>query len=224
MSGYGRFACYYDKLTENVDYGKIAARCHELIKRYSSEHEVVLDLACGTGSLSEALARLDYDVVGVDLSDQMLEEAMDKRYESGLNIQYLMQDMTELDLYGAVDAVVCVLDSINHLENEEAVRKTFECVSKFTCDGGLFIFDVNTVYKHRVILADNAFCYDLDGLFCAWQNELNDDDSVSIYLDFFEEQEDGSYCRFSEDFTEKIYTDEFLSELVKSNDFELIGK
>ena len=168
MSGYGRFACYYDKLTENVDYGKIAARCHELIKRYSSEHEVVLDLACGTGSLSEALARLDYDVVGVDLSDQMLEEAMDKRYESGLNIQYLMQDMTELDLYGAVDAVVCVLDSINHLENEEAVRKTFECVSKFTCDGGLFIFDVNTVYKHRVILADNAFCYDLDGLFCAW--------------------------------------------------------
>jgi len=173
MSGYGRFACYYDKLTENVDYGKIAARCHELIKRYSSEHEVVLDLACGTGSLSEALARLDYDVVGVDLSDQMLEEAMDKRYESGLNIQYLMQDMTELDLYGAVDAVVCVLDSINHLENEEAVRKTFECVSKFTCDGGLFIFDVNTVYK---------------------------------------------------DFTERIYTDEFLSELVKSNDFELIGK
>lgn len=116
MSGYGRFACYYDKLTENVDYGKIATRCHELIKRYSSEHEVVLDLACGTGSLSEALARLDYDVVGVDLSDQMLEEAMDKRYESGLNIQYLMQDMTELDLYGAVDAVVCVLDSINHLE------------------------------------------------------------------------------------------------------------
>ena len=198
MSGYGRFACYYDKLTENVDYGKIAARCHELIKRYSSEHEVVLDLACGTGSLSEALARLDYDVVGVDLSDQMLEEAMDKRYESGLNI--------------------------NHLENEEAVRKTFECVSKFTCDGGLFIFDVNTVYKHRVILADNAFCYDLDGLFCAWQNELNDDDSVSIYLDFFEEQEDGSYCRFSEDFTERIYTDEVLSELVKSNDFELIGK
>lgn len=75
-----------------------------------------MDLACGTGSLSEALARLDYDVVGVDLSDQMLEEAMDKRYESGLNIQYLMQDMTELDLYGAVDAVVCVLDSINHLE------------------------------------------------------------------------------------------------------------
>lgn len=80
------------------------------------------------------------------------------------------------------------------------------------------------MYKHRVILADNAFCYDLDGLFCVWQNELNDDDSVNIYLDFFEEQEDGSYCRFSEDFTERIYTDEFLSELVKSNDFELIGK
>lgn len=224
MSGYGRFAYYYDRLTENVDYGKIASRCHELIEKYSSEHEVVLDLACGTGSLSEALARLNYDVVGVDLSEQMLEEAMDKRYDSGLNIQYLMQDMTELDLYGAVDAVVCVLDSINHLENEEAVRKAFESVSKYTCDGGLFIFDVNTVYKHRKILADNAFCYDLDGFFCAWQNELGDDDSVSIYLDFFEEQENGSYCRFSEDFTERIYSDEFLTKLIADNGFDLIGK
>lgn len=224
MSGYGRFAYYYDRLTENVDYGKIAARCDELIKKYSSEKEVVVDLACGTGSLSEALAKLDYDVVGVDLSQQMLEEAMDKRYDSGLNIQYLCQDMTELDLYGAADAVICVLDSINHLESVEAVQKTIESVSKFTCDGGMFIFDVNTAYKHREILADNAFCYDLDGLFCAWQNELNDDDSVNIYLDFFEQQEDGSYERFSEDFTERIYDDDMLCDTLKKQGFELIGK
>ena len=224
MSGYGRFASYYDRLTENVDYAGIAKRCQELIAKYSSEQDVVLDLACGTGSLSEALARLGYDVIGVDLSEQMLEEAMDKRYDSGLNIQYLMQDMTDLDLYGAADAVVCVLDSINHLENEEAVRKTFESVSKYTCDGGLFIFDVNTVYKHREILADNAFCYDLDDLFCAWQNELNDDDSVNIYLDFFEKQDNGSYDRFSEDFTERIYSDDLLAKLIKENDFELLGR
>lgn len=224
MSGYGRFAYYYDRLTENVDYGKIASRCDELIKKYSSEKEVVVDLACGTGSLSEALAKLDYDVVGVDLSQQMLEEAMDKRYDSGLNIQYLCQDMTELDLYGAADAVICVLDSINHLESVEAVQKTIESVSKFTCDGGLFIFDVNTAYKHREILADNAFCYDLDGLFCAWQNELNDDDSVNIYLDFFEQQEDGSYERFSEDFKERIYDDGMLCDTLKKQGFELIGK
>ena len=128
MSGYGRFACYYDKLTENVNYGKIAVRCHELIKRYSSEHEVVLDLACGTGSLSEALARLDYDVVGVDLSDQMLEEAMDKRYESGLNIQYLMQDANRLDLYKHVDAIVCVLDLFIHLEKWRKLSERHECI------------------------------------------------------------------------------------------------
>ena len=154
----------------------------------------------------------------------MLEEAMDKRFDSGLPIQYLQQSMTELDLYGAVDAVICVLDSINHLECLEDVRKTFERVSMFTCDGGLFIFDVNTVYKHREILADNAFCYDLDGLFCAWQNELNADDSVNVYLDFFEKRENGAYERFSEDFTERIYGEAELQRFIKEYDFELIGK
>ena len=94
----------------------------------------------------------------------------------------------------------------------------------FTCDGGLFIFDVNTVYKHQEILADNAFCYDLDGLFCAWQNELNDDDSVNVYLDFFEVREDGAYERFSEDFTERIFGESELERLLKEYDFQLIGK
>lgn len=224
MSGYGRFAYFYDRLTQNVEYDRIAALCDELIKKYGSEREVVLDLACGTGSLSEELAKLGYDVIGVDLSDQMLEVAMDKRFDSGLPIQYLRQSMTELDLYGAVDAVICVLDSVNHLEHMEDVKKTFERVSMFTCDGGLFIFDVNTVYKHQEILADNAFCYDLDGLFCAWQNELNDDNSVNVYLDFFEVREDGAYERFSEDFTERIFGESELERLLKEYDFQLIGK
>lgn len=223
-SSYGKFALFYDRLTQNVDYKKIALLCDKLIKKYSSENEVVLDLACGTGSLSEEMARLGYDVFGVDLSEDMLEAAMDKRFDSGLNIQYLCQDMTELDLYGAVDAAICVLDSLNHLNSAEDFRKTVERVSMFTCDGGVFIFDVNTLYKHKYILADNAYNYALDGLFCAWQNEFHDDGSVSVYLDFFEEEKDGRYSRYSESFKEIIISEKEIEKALTDNDFELIGR
>ena len=223
-SSYGKFALFYDRLTQNVEYRKIALLCDKLIKEYSSENEVVLDLACGTGSLSEEMARLGYDVFGVDLSEEMLEIAMDKRFDSGLDIQYLCQDMTELDLYGAVDAVICLLDSLNHLNSVQDFRKTVERVSMFTCDGGVFIFDVNTLYKHREILGDNAYNYVLDGLFCAWQNECHEDGSVSVYLDFFEEEDDGRYSRYSESFKEIIISESEIKKALAENDFELIGQ
>ncbi|MGN0595514.1 MAG: class I SAM-dependent DNA methyltransferase [Hominimerdicola sp.] len=223
-SSYGKFALFYDRLTQNVEYKKIALLCDKLIKEYSTENEVVLDLACGTGSLSEEMARLGYDVFGVDLSEEMLEIAMDKRFDSGLDIQYLCQDMTKLDLYGAVDAVICVLDSLNHLNSVQDFRKTVERVSMFTCDGGVFIFDVNTLYKHREILGDNAYNYALDGLFCAWQNERHEDGSVSVYLDFFEEEDDGRYSRYSESFKEIIIPESEIKKALAENDFELIGQ
>lgn len=225
MSGaYSDFARFYDKLQKDVPYGEIAALIHSFINKYGSEHEVIAELACGTGSLSMELAKLGYDVYGIDLSQDMLNEAFEKKYDSGMeNLTYLCQDMTELDLYGAADAIVCVLDSINHLGSFEEVEKTFERASMFVCEGGLFIFDVNTLYKHRKILGDNAFNFDMEGLFCCWQNELRDDDGVNIYLDFFEEESDGRYSRYSENFTEMYFE---LSDMEKSllkNNFDIIG-
>lgn len=225
MSGaYNKFAWFYDRLQAEVEYDKIAQLFDDFIKTYSEENEVVLDLACGTGSLSMEMARLGYDVIGVDLSQDMLNEALEKKYDEDLDIQFLCQDMTELDLYGAVDVTLCVLDSLNHLDNFEDLKRAVERVSTFTCDGGLFIFDVNTLYKHGEILGNNAFNFDLDGLFCAWQNELLEDYSVNIYLDFFEKQSDGKYERFSERFTERYFElSEIENELLK-NQFEIIGK
>ena len=224
MSGYTYFSQYYDILTDNVSYKTIAGRIDGLVDRFSGRKNIFLDLACGTGSLSEEAAKLGYDVIGVDLSQEMLSEAINKKIESGYNIQYLCQDMRELDMYGTVDVTVCVLDSLNHLESIDDVRKVFERVSLFAFPDGLFVFDVNTLYKHRNVLADNAFVYDKDDVFCVWQNSLRDDNStVDIRLDFFSETEKGRYVRCSEEFSETAYELSAIKKLLKDTGFEILG-
>lgn len=225
MSGYGKFAWFYDRLTDNVEYDKIAAAVDRYVERFGGRKNILLDIACGTGSLCERFAKMGYDVIGIDSSEQMLNAALDKKYDSGLPIQYLCQDMTKLDMYGTVDVAVCTLDSINHLPDIEAVMKAFERVSLFAYPDGLFIFDVNTVYKHREVLSNNAFVYDLDGLFCVWQNEYNaEDSSVYIYLDFFEENGRGGYDRYQESFAEQAYSRELIRQCLDKAGFEVLGE
>lgn len=200
---YSSFAYFYDRLQSDVDYNAIAAFIDKQVVRFGGRKGILLDLACGTGSLCEELARLGYDVIGTDASSEMLSAALDKKYESGLEIQYLSQSMTELDMFGTVDVTVCTLDSINHLDSKEDIQKAFDRVSLFAFPDGMFIFDVNTPYKHKNVLADNTFVYELDGLYCVWQNEYDDTDgSVGITLDFFEQGDDGSYQRYTESFRE----------------------
>ncbi len=222
--GYQRFAQFYDRLTGNVDYDLIADLVHGLIQKYADYKEVVLDLACGTGSLSEKLAQKGYDVVGVDNSPEMLDAALQKLDGKDLPVTFLQQDLTELELYGAVDCTVCILDSFNHLSNKQQLQKAFERVSMYTCVGGLFVFDLNTEYKHKQVLANNAFNFDNEDCFCAWQNELAEDLSVHIYLDFFEKDDDGRYTRYSDDFTEILFEDSFVESALAENSFELIGR
>lgn len=225
MSGYSKFAWFYDRLTENVDYDLIGNRIDKLVSRFGGRKNILLEIGCGTGNLCEKMSSLGYDVIGVDSSQEMLSEALDKKYESGSEIQYLCQDMTELDMYGTIDVTVSVLDSINHLADVESIRKTFERVSLFAFPDGLFIFDMNTVYKHREILGNNSYIYDLDGLFCSWQNEYSSqDDSVEMFLDFFEEQEDGCYERFQESFKEIAIEEAEIDRLLKETGFEILEK
>ncbi len=216
MSGYGGgFAYFYDRLTENVPYEEMAARIAELTERFGGKRDgILLDLACGTGSLSERLAGLGFDVIGVDGSEEMLNIALDKKFDSGLPIQYLRQDMRALDMFGTIDVTVCALDSINHLADKAEVREVFEKVSLFCDPGGLFIFDVNTLRKHRDVLADNAFIYSFEDFYCGWQNEYDKaDSSVHIWLDIFESN-DGAYRRYSEDFREIYLSHEEITELI----------
>ena len=225
MSGYGSFARFYDRLTANVQYGGIADAVVRYTERFGGRKGILLDAACGTGSLCEELAVRGFDVIGTDGSDAMLGEALDKKFDSGLPIQYLRQDMTALDMYGTIDVTVCTLDSVNHLPDSESVGRFFERVSLFAYPDGLFIFDVNTLYKHREVLAQNAFTYDMEGFFCAWQNQYNEDDgSVEIFLDIFEEREDGAYDRFSESFTERVWTDGELTGLLDKAGMDVLAR
>lgn len=226
MSGYSVFARYYDELTANIDYVRRGEYFHEIIKKFKATKEnILLDLACGTGSISEVMARLGYDVIGVDNSDEMLGMAIEKKFESGLNIQYLCQDMRKLDMFGTVDVIICALDSINHLANLNDVRKVFEGAAFFCEMNGLFIFDVNTLYKHRKILANNTFTYETDNVYCIWENTLNaETDEVRMNLEFFEREENGLYSRSSESFSEKAYSEEDIEKLLEESGFEVLAK
>ena len=225
MSGYSKFAWFYDRLTTNVDYSQIGERIDGLVVRFGGRKDILLELGCGTGSLCEKMDELGYDCIGIDTSQEMLNEALDKKYDSGKNIQYLCQDMRELDMFGTIDVTVSVLDSINHLPDKKSVKKSFERVSLFAFPDGLFIFDVNTIYKHREVLGNNCYIYDLDGLYCGWQNEYNDEDnSVEIFLDFFEEDEQGKYQRYQESFKEIALSEQEIDDMLCEAGFEILAK
>ncbi|MBR5486112.1 MAG: class I SAM-dependent methyltransferase [Oscillospiraceae bacterium] len=220
---YSAFAEFYDGLTQNVSYPKRAAYFHELLKKFGCESGILLDLACGTGSLSVEMAKLGYDVIGVDGSCEMLSEAMSKKAESGQDVLYLCQQMEELDLYGTINATVCALDSLNHVTDIKTLEKIFERVSLFSEPGAVFVFDVNTVYKHREVLGNNVFVYDTDSVYCVWQNSYSEENHiVEITLDFFVE-EDGAYYRESEFFCERAYTCEEIDELLEKTGFEKLA-
>lgn len=220
---YDVFSGFYDRLTDNVEYEKRADYFCRLLSLCDIQGGILLDLGCGTGSMSVKMAEKGFDVIGVDSSVGMLGVAQQKAYETGRQILLLNQPMQDIDLYGTVDCAICVLDGINHLNDSDEVRQTFEKVSLFMNKGGAFAFDVNTIYKHRNVLADNAFIYDFDDLFCAWQNNYNSaDNSVDIMLDFFEE-EDGVYYRSSENFSEQAYELSDISLWLSDAGFDIIG-
>lgn len=216
--GYGDFAEVYDELTQNVPYEEIAEYYAKILGQANVNR--LLDIGCGTGNLTARLRKIGFDVVGLDGSSEMLSEAMAKAPE----IFWVCQDMTELDLGEEFDAVISTLDSLNHLESKKEIEQCFRRVNENLKPGGAFVFDVNTVYKHREILADNTFVYDADGAYCVWLNEYSEEDNgVSIDLDIFFEQEDGSYIRGGESFREIAIGEDKLKEMLEKCGFEVVN-
>ncbi len=217
MSSYNEFAFYYDLLTENADYKVRSDYISNLFYKNKGSGKKMLDLACGTGSLSKIFFDNGFDVTGVDLSNDMLTVADSKCMGK---VNFLCADMTALRLNEKFDFCLCSLDSINHLTDIDDVKKCFDCVYNLLKDGGIFIFDVNTVYKHNHILADKTFAFDYDDFFLCWDNELEKDNLVRIMIDIFSFN-GKSYDRYSEEFYEKAYTVDELKSLL--SDFEIKG-
>ena len=213
---YNTFAWFYDNLTENVDYKVRSEYISNFFSNNDKPVKKVLDLACGTGSMVKIFEEQGYMVTGVDLSPDMLTVAASKCSNSN----FLCADITDFKSNEKFDACICLLDSINHLKSFEDVIKCFNNVYNLLNDDGLFIFYVNTVYKHKNILADSTFVLDEEEYFLSWDNEYLGDNTVRIFLDFF--VFNGiSYDRYSEQFDEKAYEiDELIAALAS---FKIIG-
>ena len=221
-TAYSVFSDYYDSLTDNVHYSRRADYIQELFNHYRRTPGLTLDLACGTGTLTIELKKRGIDIYGADASPEMLMLAKQKSCDEGLDILFLCQKMQELDLFGTIDSCICTLDSVNHIINKEELQRAFNRVSLFMNKGGLFIFDVNTVYKHREILSDNVFVYDKGSVFCVWQNTPLKNNITRIDLDFFEKC-GKLYRRSSESFCERAYTEIELEEIIKAAGFKILG-
>ncbi len=222
---YGVFASYYDILTKNVNYKGYAKRVASLISEFYpiGKKVLVCELACGTLSLGLELEKLGMSVLGTDLSGDMLSRAKEKIQQTGSNISVLKQDMQGLCLHVRADAVVCSLDALNHLPSLESVQKTFSAVYRNLKRGGLFIFDMNTPYKHREILGYNTFFYDTPEVSAVWQNEYREEDcSVGITLDFFA-KEGGVYRRYTEKFRERAYPTRKIIKALGESGFKTLG-
>lgn len=221
---YKAFAKYYDGLTENIDYEQKADYIIGIFSRYGVTSGKVLDLACGTGTLTLALSCRGMDMMGVDGAEEMLVQARQKADCAGRDILFIHQKMQSLDLPGKVDACVCTLDSLNHLKGESEIRCAFENISRYMRIGGLFVFDVNTVYKHREILGNNTFVYDTEDVYLVWQNTLREsDNSVLIELDFFEPMDNGLYRRSRDRFREYAYPEIDIRKMLSDYGFSTEG-
>jgi SAM-dependent methyltransferase len=216
---YTNFAAFYDRLQE-ADYDEIGAYYHKRLSESGAagKGKILLDLACGTGVLSRYFAELNYDVLGVDISPEMLSIAMEKPHE---NIQYLRQDMTRLDLFGTIDCCICALDSLNHLPDYTALRKAFKSIALFMNKGGVFAFDMNTLYKHNEILSGNDFVIEKKELFCTWQNSFCEDGRVDITLDVFcrGDYKSPDWQRHTQNLTETAYELTEITELLEEAGF-----
>lgn len=221
MDSYNSFAEYYDALMEDARYEERCRFILDAAERFGHPMGRTLDLACGTGTLTLLLRQHGVDVFGCDGSVDMLSEAMQKSLEAGEHILYVCQEMQRMALPETIDTCVCTLDSLNHLTDASDVQRTFDAVSRAMNPGGLFLFDVNTVYKHRSVLADNVFVTENERVFCVWQNFPRENDTTDIALDFFAEA-DGVYYRSSEDFSERAYPEEQLRDMLARAGFDVL--
>lgn len=221
---YSEFSSVYDRLMTDVDYPRRASELLRLFEKYDRRPTLLLDLACGTGGFSNEMASRGIQVIGVDISPEMLNIAGSRSRELGLDVLYLCQNAAELDLYGTVDGAICCMDSINHITDYRTLCKAFKKVSLFLEPKRLFIFDVNTLYKHKTVLGNNTFVFEENGIYCVWDNEYDAKRRLtSAALDFFAEQPDGSYIRSSDTVEERCYSTAMLKKALAAAGLETLA-
>lgn len=225
MEAYTNFAAVYDTFMDNIPYEEWGDYLKELLKKNQVEEGLVLDLGCGTGTMTEILAEAGYDMIGVDNSEDMLEIAMEKKEKSGHDILYLLQDMREFELYGTVKAVVSICDSVNYITEEEELLEVFRLVNNYLDPKGIFIFDFNTEYKYREILGDSTIAENREECSFIWENYYYEEERINEYeLSLFIREEDSDlYRKYEETHFQRAYDLPVIQRLIEESGLEYIA-
>ncbi|MDO4453989.1 MAG: class I SAM-dependent methyltransferase [Eubacteriales bacterium] len=224
MEAYTSFARVYDTFMDNVPYEEWSRYVTALLREYGIEDGIILELGCGTGSMTERLADAGYDMIGIDQSEEMLEIAMEKKAESGHDILYLQQDMREFELYGTVRAIVSICDSMNYLMEEDDLLSVFKLVNNYLDPKGIFIFDLNTIYKYEELLGDATIAENREESSFIWENTYYEEDRVNEYdLTLFIREEDGKYQKYEETHYQKAYDLDTVKRLIEKAGMEYIA-
>lgn len=222
MPSYESFARVYDLFMDNIPYGEWSVYLHQVLCRFGVEEGLVLELGCGTGTMTELLSGFGYDMIGVDSSPDMLEIAMEKKEESGSDILYLLQDMREFELYGTVRAVVSVCDSMNYITGEEDLLQVFRLVNNYLDPGGVFVFDLNTVYKYEEVLGDTVIAENREESSFIWENWYDPQEQINEYdLTLFIRNDQNLYEKFEETHYQKAYDLDTVCRLLEEAGLKL---
>lgn len=232
---YETLASIYDALMDDVNYEQWAEYLHHQLQKHSCPGNRLLDLGCGTGNITIPLARKNYEIVAVDLSAEMLDQARAKTAQckaggEQLAIDWLAQDMTELDLYDAednpmlFDGVIATFDAFNYIIEPEALQFLLQDLADHINDNGLLIFDIQTPYKLREYLGSNIYTLHRDDVEYVWENHFDEEDQIcQMDITFFLRQENGLYKRVTESHTERVYEPELLYMWLNLSGFDIIG-
>lgn len=223
MEAYTSFARVYDTFMDNIPYEEWAKYLTALLREYGVTEGLMLDLGCGTGTMTEMLADQGYDMIGVDYSEDMLEIAMEKRAESGHDILYLLQDMREFELYGTVGAVVSVCDSVNYITEEEDLEEVFRLVNNYLDPNGIFIFDFKTLYNYQTVLGDRTIAEKREECSFIWDNYYYEEEKINEYeLTLFIQDEGDLYRKFEELHYQRAYTLDDMIRLIQKSGLEFV--
>lgn len=221
MEAYTGFAEVYDLFMDNVPYEEWSRYLISLLKKYQVPKGLILELGCGTGKMTRLLSKAGYDMIGVDNSQEMLQKAMEQDHEG---ILYLCQDMREFELYGTVAAVVGICDSLNYILEEEELLQVFRLVNNYLDPGGVFIFDLNTLYKYRELLGESTICENREEGSFIWENYYDGETGINEYdLTLFIREDSGLYQRYQETHVQRGYSIETVQRLLEKAGMEFVA-
>ena len=224
MEAYSGFAEVYDTFMDNIPYEEWCGYLTGLLRDFGVPSGILLELGCGTGSMTELLAEQGYDMIGIDNSEEMLELAAEKRAASGHDILYLCQDMREFELYGTAAAGVSVCDSMNYILEKEELKQVFSLVNNYLDPGGIFLFDLNTEYKYKELLGDSTIAEDREECSFIWENQYDEEEKINIYdLAVFVRREDGLFEKYQETHYQRAYSLDEVKEALREAGMEFVA-